>query len=75
MVQDSKKAVSDKEQTLEIENIKRHLDMLDLRLDSIDSMITAVAERVLKQPVTLGLNCPKCGQEIEIAIIGTGKPV
>jgi hypothetical protein len=62
------------EQTLDIERIKRRLDMLDHRLDSIDSMVTAVAERVMKQPIALSITCPHCGKNIEVAIIGTEKP-
>ena len=48
--------------------------MLDERLDNIDSMVTAVAERVMKQPVTLSITCPKCRQPIEIALLGLEKP-
>ena len=62
------------EQGLDVEKMKRRLDMLDQRLDNIDSMVTAIAERVMRQPITLSITCPKCGKEIEIAIIGTEKP-
>ncbi len=62
-----------KEQTVDIERIKQRLDMLDQRLDNIDSMVTAVAERVMKQPIVLNITCPHCGKNIEIAIIGNEK--
>jgi len=62
------------EPTLDIEQIKRHLDMLDQRLDNIDSVVTAIVERVMKQPVALNMTCPHCGKNIEIAIIGSHKP-
>ncbi len=62
------------EQVLDIEHIKRRLDMLDQRLDSIDSMVTAVAERVMNQPITLNITCPHCGKNIEISILGSEKP-
>jgi tRNA(Ser,Leu) C12 N-acetylase TAN1 len=62
------------EQALEIERIKRRLDMLDHRLDSIDSMVTAVAERVMEQPLNFSLTCPHCGKNIEITILGSQKP-
>lgn len=62
------------EQAQDIEHIKRRLDMLDQRLDNIDSVVTAVAERVLKQPITLNITCPHCGRNVEIAIIGNSKP-
>ena len=63
------------EETLEIENIKKRLELLDQRLDNIDSMVTAVAERVMKRPVTINMTCPYCGKRIEIDIIGSEKPV
>lgn len=58
----------------DIERIKRRLDMLDNRLDSIDSMVTAVAERIMSQPILLNVICPHCGKTIEVAIIGSAKP-
>ena len=74
MVQEDQSSVVIKGQILDIEKIKRHLDMLDQRLDSIDSMVTAVAERIMRQPVTFNLTCSHCGKDIEIAILGTEKP-
>ncbi len=61
-------------QAQDIERFKQRLDMLDNRLDSIDSMVTAVAERIMQQPIVLNINCPHCGKNIEIAIIGSEKP-
>jgi hypothetical protein len=58
----------------DIERIKQHLDILDHRLDNIDSMVSAVAERVMKQPVALIISCPHCGKNLEIGIIGSEKP-
>ncbi len=62
------------EQALDIQRIKQRLDMLDQRLDNIDSMVTAVAERVMSQLVTLNITCPHCGRDVEIAIVGSQKP-
>ena len=62
------------EQALDLESIKRHLDMMDQRLDNIDSIVTAVAERVMNQPITLNITCPHCGNNIEISVIGNTKP-
>ena len=62
------------EQALDIQRIKQRLDMLDRRLDNIDSMVTAVAERVMSQPITINIICPHCGKNMEIAIIGSQKP-
>jgi hypothetical protein len=58
----------------DIERIVKRIDALDKRLDSVDSIVTAVAERVMRQPITLNLTCPRCGQRLEIAILGTEKP-
>ncbi len=73
MVQESEPSVVGQDQAPDIEHIKRRLDMLDHRLDNIDSMVTAVAERVMKQPITLNIICPHCGRDIEIGILGNEK--
>ena len=62
------------EQALDIQHIKQRLDILDQRLDNIDSMVTAVAERVMSQLVSLNITCPHCGKPIEIALVGSQKP-
>ena len=59
----------------EIKQLKERLDVLDRRLDNIDSMVTAVAERVMSQPVILNITCPRCGRDIEVSLIGTHKPM
>ncbi len=74
MAENNKSNLVNQEQTLDIEHVKRRLDMLDQRLDNIDSMVTAVAERVMSQPITLNITCPNCGRNIEITIIGSEKP-
>ena len=74
MVKENEPGGVGEEQALDIEHIKRRLDMLDQRLDSIDSMVTAVAERVMNQPITLNITCPHCGKNIEITILGSEKP-
>ena len=74
MAENNKSNLVNQEQTLDIEHVKRRLDMLDQRLDNIDSMVTAVAERVMNQPITLNITCPNCGKNIEITVLGTEKP-
>ena len=74
MVQEDQFSTATEEQAPDIERMKRRLDMLDQRLDNIDSMITAVAERMMRQPINLRIICPSCGKEIEIGIIGSEKP-
>ena len=61
-------------QVQDIEHLKRRLDMLDQRLDNIDSMVTVIAERIMRQPLTFNITCSNCGKNIEIALIGTEKP-
>ncbi|HJM36929.1 MAG: hypothetical protein QGG15_04545 [Dehalococcoidales bacterium] len=57
----------------DLQHLKRRLDLLDQRFDNIDSMVTAVAERVLSQLITINVTCPHCNKDIEIAIMGNRK--
>lgn len=66
--------LANEKQAPDFDKIIKRMDMLDQRLDNIDSVVTAVVERVMKQPITLNVTCSKCGQNIEIAILGTEKP-
>ncbi len=74
MAKKSNLEVKTEEQAQYIEDIKRRLDMFDQRLDNIDSIVTAVAERLMSQPITLNIACPHCGKNIEVAVIGNSKP-
>jgi hypothetical protein len=56
------------------DRLKQRIELMDERLDNIDSVVTAVAERVMKQPVSLLLTCPHCGKNIEVALVGQQKP-
>ncbi len=60
-------------QAKDIEHIDRRMDLFDQRMDNIDSIVTAVAERIMNQLVTLSISCPHCSKDIEIAIIGNQK--
>jgi hypothetical protein len=59
---------------IDVEQIEARLDAFDRRLDNIDSMVTAVAERVMSRPMVINVTCPHCGKNMEIALIGTQKP-
>ncbi|MDP2931940.1 MAG: hypothetical protein Q8O05_05525 [Chloroflexota bacterium] len=74
MVKDNRPGAAGRDRALDFEDIKRRLDMLDQRLDSIDSVVTAVVERVMNQPISLIITCPNCRKNIEVSIIGKGKP-
>jgi gamma-glutamyl phosphate reductase len=73
VAKNNKTNIATQQQNYDIEHLKQRLELLDNRLDNIDSMVTAVAERVMKQPITLHISCPHCGKDIEIAIIGNEK--
>lgn len=63
-----------KQQAESIEKLERRLDMIDRRLDDIDSMVSAAIERVMSQPAVLLVNCPNCGKNVEISLVGVKKP-
>lgn len=58
----------------DMERLKQRVEVMDDRLDNIDSVLTAVAERVMKQPISIVLVCPHCGKNIEAALVGQQKP-
>lgn len=53
------------------EQVEKRLEMLDQRLDNIDSVVTNLVERVMRQPVTIEITCPKCENVIQIMITGS----
>ncbi|MCL2678745.1 MAG: hypothetical protein FWF18_00340 [Dehalococcoidia bacterium] len=57
-----------------LDNLQQRLDMFDDRLDNLDSMISAVIERVMNQALTVQTVCPHCNRNAEIALIGVRKP-
>ena len=74
MAEEVKPGVVNEEQELDTARIKKRLDMLDQRLDNIDSVVTAAVERVMSQPIAVNVTCPYCGKNIEIALIGSHRP-
>ncbi|MFC1952463.1 hypothetical protein ACFLV8_02320 [Chloroflexota bacterium] len=74
MAENSESTSVNQEQAADVERIKQRLDMLDQRLDNIDSIVTVVAERIMNQPITLNITCPSCGKNIEITLLGSEKP-
>ncbi len=52
-------------------DLGQRLETIDRRLDDIDSMITAIAERAMDRPIRITLTCPSCGKIIEIGMVGT----
>ncbi len=57
-----------------LERLEKRFEMMIDRLDNVDSIVTTVAERVMKQPITMIVTCSHCGHKVEIALIGVEKP-
>jgi hypothetical protein len=51
-----------------IGQLVKRLDMLDERLDNMDSVVTSLVERVMARPLTMEVVCPSCGQTIQINV-------
>ena len=73
MADEAKSGISGRDIS-ELERLKKRMELLDERLDNIDSVLTAVAERVMKQPITITLSCPHCGKDVEVSLVGQQKP-
>lgn len=48
--------------------IIKRLDLLDDRLDNMDTVMTSLVERVMGRPLTIEVPCPKCGQNIQVNV-------
>lgn len=58
---------------MEEEQLKKRIEALDRRLDNIDSVVTALVERVMRQSVTVEVTCPKCGSVVQILLTSNVK--
>ena len=67
-------AKAEQSPTDDLGKLIKHIDSLESRLDNVDSIVSAVAERVMKQPITLYITCSHCGHRMEISVLGTEKP-
>ena len=67
-MQDKNNSVRLTEQGVEIEQVIKRLDMLSHRLDSMDSVVTSLVERVMGKPLSMEVTCPKCGEIVQINI-------
>ena len=54
----------------DIGQLINRLDMLDERLDNIDSIVTSLIERVMGRPLVIEVTCPSCGQTVQINVTG-----
>ena len=66
--QDRTKPGEQVKQDRDIGQLIKRLDMLDERLDNMDSIVTSLIERVMARPLVIEVTCPNCGQTIEINI-------
>lgn len=57
--------------SIEQRKLAERIEMLDQRLDNIDSVVTTLVERVMRQTVTMHLSCPSCGKPVEMSLTGT----
>ena len=55
-------------QDRDIGQLIKRLDMLDDRLDNMDSIVTSLVERVMARPLVIEVTCPNCGQTIQISV-------
>jgi tetrahydromethanopterin S-methyltransferase subunit G len=55
-------------QDREVGQLLKRLDMLDERLDNIDSIVTSLIERVMGRPLLIEVTCPNCGQTVQINV-------
>lgn len=65
--------MSDSGERLDQRRIVERLEMLDQRLDNMDSVVTTLVERVMRQTVTLQVTCPGCGKTIEVSVTGRAR--
>jgi len=62
------------EQSADVDRLRKRLELMDQRLDNLDSMVTAVVERVMSQPISISITCPRCGHVMDIVLSGVHKP-
>ena len=55
-------------QDRDIGQLIKRLDMLDERLDNMDSIVTSLVERVMARPLVIEVTCPNCGQTVQINV-------
>lgn len=66
--QDKAGPVEQVNQDLDIAQLIRRLDMLDERLDNMDSIVTSLVERLMGRPLVMEVSCPSCGQTVQINV-------
>lgn len=55
-------------------HMEKRLEMMYKRIDQLDSTVSALIERVMRQPViTIEVTCPKCGSNVHVSMTGNAK--
>ena len=54
--------------SVRMQQTEKRLEMLDQRLHNLDSVITTLVERVMSQPVSLEVVCPKCVSIVQVTL-------
>ncbi len=55
-------------QDLDNEQLAKRLDMLESRLDNMDSIMVSLVERVMGRPLVIEVTCPNCGQTVQVNV-------
>jgi len=66
--QDRAKLSKQVSQDRDIGQLINRLDMLDERLDNLDSIVTSLVERVMGRPLVIEVTCPNCGQTVQVNV-------
>jgi len=66
--QDKVSQVKQSEHDLNVKKLAKQLEMLDERLDNMDSVVMSLVERVMGRPLIMEITCPKCGEVVQISV-------
>ncbi|MDO8472754.1 MAG: hypothetical protein Q7T05_02940 [Dehalococcoidia bacterium] len=64
---------TEKSERLDQQRLIERMQMLDERLDNIDSVVTTLVERVMRQPIVIQVVCPSCGKTVEVSVTGNAR--
>jgi hypothetical protein len=53
---------------MRVEQLKKRLDALDRRLDDIDTMVSAIAERAMNRPISIALRHGRQREDDEMTV-------
>jgi len=54
--------------------MEKRLEMMYKRIDQLDTMVSTLIERVMRQPViTIEVTCPKCGSNVHVSMSGNAR--